>query len=228
MSGPSYYAIIPANVRYCEELTANSKLLYGEITTLCNKEGYCWASNEYFANLYKVKPMQVSRWISDLVRLGFVRSKLNRSAGNSRKMWLPDATEPDDEEEGVSREKAIGGLAQKGDTYSAKRQTSNKENTTSNISGEKQSVEKGKRQKSKPSIPSLSEAIVQAKELGFDNAELEARRFIDYHEAKGWRMGNTPIRDWRAKMKLWKTEAELGIGRNPKKAESTEPAKCRL
>ena len=34
---PNYYAIIPANVRYDNELRANEKLLYGEITALSSK-----------------------------------------------------------------------------------------------------------------------------------------------------------------------------------------------
>ena len=62
----SYYAIIPADVRYNKNLTPNAKLLYGELTALSNKEGYCWASNSYFAELYKVSNASVSKWISDL------------------------------------------------------------------------------------------------------------------------------------------------------------------
>ena len=48
----SYYAIIPANVRYDASLPANAKLLYGEITALCNAEGYCWASKRFTNSAY--------------------------------------------------------------------------------------------------------------------------------------------------------------------------------
>lgn len=72
----SYYAIIPANVRYDEDLTPNSKLLYGEITALCNEKGYCWASNDYFAELYKTTTRTVSRWIQQLISKGYISSKM--------------------------------------------------------------------------------------------------------------------------------------------------------
>lgn len=68
----SYYAIIPANVRYDKDLAPNAKLLYGEITTLCNEKGYCWASNQYFAELYGVSVLSVKRWVNSLVNKGYV------------------------------------------------------------------------------------------------------------------------------------------------------------
>lgn len=79
----SYYAVIPANVRYDKRLTANAKLLYGEITALCNEKGFCWASNDYFASLYNVNKVTVSRWISDLIRCGYVSREMIYKEGSN-------------------------------------------------------------------------------------------------------------------------------------------------
>jgi hypothetical protein len=72
----NYYAIIPANVRYDKELPANAKLLYGEITALCNERGYCWATNAYFSELYEVHNKSISRLISRLEKKGYIRIEM--------------------------------------------------------------------------------------------------------------------------------------------------------
>ncbi|MET3616759.1 hypothetical protein ABID14_000379 [Peptoniphilus olsenii] len=70
-----YYAIIPANVRYDKDLTANAKLLYAEITALANEKGYCWATNGYFAELYGVSNRSIINWINNLEKQGYICTK---------------------------------------------------------------------------------------------------------------------------------------------------------
>ena len=69
---PNYYAILTADVRYSKQINANEKLLYAEITALTHKEGYCWASNDYFAELYSCTPQAISKWIKNLKDKGFI------------------------------------------------------------------------------------------------------------------------------------------------------------
>lgn len=88
MSSPNFYAVIPASVRYDSGLCANAKLLYGEITAMCHSEGYCWADNAYFSELYHVSLFTISRWISQLEKNGHVVTELNKSEGNSRKIFI--------------------------------------------------------------------------------------------------------------------------------------------
>jgi len=86
---PHYYGILPAEVRYNEHLTPHGKILYSELTALCNKEGYCWASNSYFADLYNTRPETVSVWIRDLVKEGFIKTQLTKvQTGTRRKIWI--------------------------------------------------------------------------------------------------------------------------------------------
>lgn len=72
---PNYYSVITANVRYDKQLKANEKLLFSEITALATSGGYCHAKNAYFAKLYDVSKITISRWINHLSERGYLNIK---------------------------------------------------------------------------------------------------------------------------------------------------------
>ena len=79
---PSYYAIIPAGVRYDKQLPQGAKLLYSEITALSNKNGYCWASNDYFAKLYSVSNSTIQSWLKSLEDKSYISRVIKYKSGS--------------------------------------------------------------------------------------------------------------------------------------------------
>lgn len=90
---PGYYAIIPSTVRYDTAIPANAKLLYGEISALLTAEGFCFASNQYFADLYSVTIKSISRLISLLEQAGYIQCQIEKDKSGKvlcRKIYLLD------------------------------------------------------------------------------------------------------------------------------------------
>lgn len=70
---PSYWAVVPAPVRYDTAIPANAKLLYAELSSLTNEKGYCFASNAYFAANFSMTDTSVRRLLKALADRGFIR-----------------------------------------------------------------------------------------------------------------------------------------------------------
>lgn len=91
-SKPGYYAVIPADVRYDEQIPANAKLLYGEISALINAEGFCYAGNEYFSQVFGLSERTVRSLIGALQKAGYVQVELEKDCQTGqvirRKIWL--------------------------------------------------------------------------------------------------------------------------------------------
>lgn len=83
-STAAYFGIIPAPVRYCKALPPAAKLLFSEITALTKREGYCWASNAHFQELYGVDRATIKRWLAALIKEGFIRVDLVPGTGIRR------------------------------------------------------------------------------------------------------------------------------------------------
>lgn len=184
-SKKSYYAVIPANVRYDESLPPNAKLLYGEITALCNAEGYCWASNKYFADLYGVSISSIKRWIKSLIDRGYITSKLIYKEGSSEidMRWVQICTE---------------GSIKNEPTPSIKNEPDNNTSYFNNTDEYIYKSDKPKRTRFIP--PTLEEVQAYCKER---KNNVDAERFINYYTSNGWKVGKNKMKDWKSAVRTW-------------------------
>lgn len=109
---PSYYAILTAEVRYDKNLSAMAKLLYAEITALTQKEGYAWASNSYFAELYGLSAGRISKLVGELKQNNYISVEITDRT--YRKIYVKTIAKNNQplvkNSQGVSQ-KRLGGLA---------------------------------------------------------------------------------------------------------------------
>lgn len=94
----NYFAIMPAKVRYDENLKPMEKLIYSEITVLTNFKGYCYATNSYFAKLYGVHKNSICAWISNLVKYGYLKveyvlKEIDGEKKQERRIYIIDIKE---------------------------------------------------------------------------------------------------------------------------------------
>lgn len=141
----AYYAIIPANVRYDADLPPNAKLLYGEITALCNERGFCWASNSYFADLYGVSKKSISKWIGALADKNYIKASLVYKDGSKEidKRYITLVTTPMEEKFHTYGRNCGGGMEENFTTPMEEKFAENNTssfNTTSNKKKERKSA----------------------------------------------------------------------------------------
>ena len=196
MEKPSYFAILTADVRYDKTLKPLARLLYAEITALCNKEGYCWSSNQYFADLYEVDPKTVSNWIGQLKTKGYITVQLEYKEGTKQvlKRYIRiNKGGMDEIMDTLPIKKCIPSPQNDGDPPHKIMEDNKTINNTFN-----NTTNKGTRF-TPPSVDEVSDYCNQR------NNSVDAETFIDFYQAKGWMVGKNKMKDWKACVRTWET-----------------------
>lgn len=184
---PSYYAVIPADVRYDKRLTANAKLLYGEITALCNKHGFCWASNRYFADLYGKSKGTISEWVKQLKQAGYIDFQVYRNDKNeveNRMIWLL----------GLPEKTRVPSPEKSGYPYPEKPEHNITRSNTTRTNSE--------RARFTPPTPEEAYAYAQEKNYTWFT-KTEAERFCAYWESRGWSRKGEKMKSWKGSVTTW-------------------------
>ena len=60
---------------------------------------------------------------------------------------------------------------------------------------------KGKRNVFK--APTVDDVYLYMNERGYFNSNVECSKFVDFYESKGWLVGKTKMKDWKASVRQW-------------------------
>ena len=204
-----YYAIIPADVRYDVRLTPNAKLLYGEITALCNEKGFCWAMNGYFADLYSVSKVSVSKWVGSLRDCGYIECEVQYKEGTKQitNRYIRLAT-PIKEILGTPIKKSLIPSQRKvkdpiKEMFKDNTTVNNTVNNTVNM-GETSSpvVHEEKKKPVKRFVPPTLQEVIDY--CNKTQAGIDPLSFWSFYESKGWMIGKNKMKSWPHAIGTWK------------------------
>lgn len=213
---PSYFGIIPATVRYDKSLKANAKLLYSELTCLSEKDGYCYASNNYFAKLYEVDPSSISKWLKQLADKGYIKIeyKYNGKECTERKIFInTNAKGSAENQEGIdicqgvlpNCQEGID-IRQEGYCQIAKENNTSVNNTSiNNINLPEETKKKRKPTEPKIKFGEYQNVLLTLKEYdnfvskyGKDKTDAFIQHFSELKEMKGYKYksDNLALKNW--------------------------------
>ena len=173
MTKPNYYAVIPADVRYNKKLSPNSKLLYAEITALCNMNGKCTASTEYFCRLYEVSRVSIQKWLKILEDNNYIK-RVNIYKPYSKQIEARVIT-----------------------LVNTPKKEKFTDNTNINITNTNLTDSNKKALFKKPKLDEVRNYCILRKN------NIDAEAFISFYESKGWMIGKNKMKDWEQAIITW-------------------------
>ena len=171
----------PIEIWEADDLDWNEKILLLEIDSFTSKGLDCFMSNEYIAEFLKVSDTKAGKMVNDLIRKGYVI----KTKFDGRRRYI--------ESNLISR------LAE-----SAKQTPKICKADSQNLSANYNNINNSSYQKNQCnnrfSKPSLDEVRAYCYERG--NA-VNPEAFIDFYDSNGWKVGNNPMKDWKAAVRTW-------------------------
>jgi DNA-binding Lrp family transcriptional regulator len=89
-SQPNYFLIIPTHILDDERIDDSTAILFGRISSLSNKMGYCFASDKYLAELTRVGEREVRNRLKKLEDCGYIRKETEKQGMGWDRKIIPN------------------------------------------------------------------------------------------------------------------------------------------
>ena len=186
---------IPIEIWQNRSLSWNEKILLMEIDSFTAKDRECYISNEYIAELLGVSVSWASKCLSHLLELGFVR--VVKFDGRKRYVESTIQFKADLNESSMQDGTKV-------------QHTYNNEYINNNSL-----CKKGSSRFQKPTIEEIRQYCLE------EGYNVDAEQFFNFYESKGWLVGKSPMKNWRAAVSTWnKREKEIPRRKRESRKES--------
>ena len=186
---------IPIEIWQDKSLSWNEKILLMEIDSFTAKDRECYISNEYIAELLGVTDRCARKYLSHLLQLGLIRVV----KFDGRKRYVESTISFQAEWNICSRQDGV-----------SVPHTDNNEYINNNSLYKRESS-----RFQKPSIDEIRQYCISR------NNSVDPEQFFNFYESKGWTIGKSPMKDWRAAVRTWeKREKEIPQRKRESRRES--------
>ena len=182
---------IPIEIWQDQSLSWNEKILLMEIDSFTSKGHDCYISNEYIANLLQVTDRSARKYLSHLMQAGYIR--MVRFDGRKRYV-----------------ESTLSFQAEWNDNSRQGGQSVPHTDNNEYINKIDRESAQGKFKK-----PTLQEVAEYCQERGNN---IDPEEFIAHYESNGWKVGKTPMKNWKSAIVTWEKKREKDA---PKKKGSS-------
>lgn len=191
---------IPLEIWQATDLSWNEKILLMEIDSFTSQGKECYISNGYIADLLGVSERSATRCLSHLIEAGYVR--LVRTDG--RKRYI---------ESDIIVHSALTNLSMLGRQECLHTNINDLNKNIDNIERDN----KGRSRFQKPSLEEVAEYCRTR------NNTIDPEEFFAFYESKGWMVGKSPMKDWKAAVITWEKSAKKksSAQRQPRRRETT-------
>lgn len=170
---------IPSHVWLDERLNALEKVILAEIDSLDGEHG-CWASNDYISQFCQCSASKVSKAVSKLTELGYIRVE----SFNGRSRVLRSSLAKNDRQTSRICETDEQNLLQ------------------SNINNKIENKSEKRKRFTPPSVDEVR-AYCQERKNGID-----PEAFVAFYASKGWKIGSSKMENWKQAVITWEKRQE--------------------
>jgi len=184
---------IPNWLARCENISSSEKIVYARLCQFAGKDGECFPRQETIAVEVGLKVDAVNKIIKRLAELKLIESKrVGLGKPNKYKFLWHDLMNPDN---GNHESRTMETIVQETDSGTEQETDSGTEHIY-----KENHIRESYIKRNVFKAPCVDEIVSYCRER---NNNVDGAYFYDYYKTRGWLLGKTKMRDWKAAIRTW-------------------------